>query len=929
MKKTILSLVAGVSALFTFGAANAEDAVTLAADFEIYSAGTQFDASLDEAGVQDGYKYWFSTSEVGDIGVISNYEGTASASTPIANRPLADSNSKYLWLDTSSPLYRTIQPNEQTMSFVDFAIPADGVYLDTLVQFTAAEEALTELDNGDKIAISYVENEGDPAADPVVEGWTNFVVRAGYLMASDTVVETNYFVNVPADFDKTAWHRLTVRAIPEIGNGFVGFVVYLDGKELTYSLDQIAAVDGVWTPGAMAQAFYNSEIHAIFPSAIQSGDNKAKIAAASFSGTGAIDDVVFTTVAPGFISTDKFVTLAWSDGVAALSVTGTKEGTFTTNNLTEAGSVTLTLESDSTALTVAATYDEANGYVAAPWGAEKAELGVESNFVDIQNGAVLTVNAQKPLFEVNGVYFDDPEAAVAALSDESGDPIGTIDNPSVFKLMGDYDSALAFDSTCGYVVLDLNGCDVQGAEEQDFSLYNNGAYLTVTNSGAEASILMPKNELATILVYNESGYMTLQAGTYEGYVYDEAGNGLSLTGGKYLDIAYDGVESTDFYLADCVVIAGNYKYLGDKYFQVGEAAEPPEPPTTYTVTVAAAPEHATVTVLSNGVDIVYAASYTLNQEDTLKVTYAIAEGDEEAWEFAQDAVVEFTITKDSESKAVAAPTVVEKQVEPTTYAVSFYTNAVAVANLVAVTNIEDGATLTADEIPAIFGKLEGTWDNDPVGAVITEATNFVFTIAAPEPTTVDITIPAVVEGGSYIVSNATEQIVASSSDEEGGSVYTLTIGESYKIYAVAAVDYEVVGTNPYEIGEVTAGTTVDPADLPTFQAVTPTPSWDIPGVEGGINAFVDPETSEKSVEFTSIEIVDGKIKVGLKAAKIDADGQTFGLICKEDLTKDDTITINVILTDDKSHEATLADLAGETTKTQLFVIGIGPAAKPK
>ena len=81
-----------------------------------------------------------------------------------------------------------------------------------------------------------------------------------------------------------------------------------------------------------------------------------------------------------------------------------------------------------------------------------------------------------------------------------------------------------------------------------------------------------------------------------------------------------------------------------------------EPP-PFTVTVEAAPENATVTVLSNGTVVAFAESYTgVKGHDKFTVTYAADEG----YAFADGAVTEFTLAKDGdEAVAPEAPTAIE------------------------------------------------------------------------------------------------------------------------------------------------------------------------------------------------------------------------------------------------------------------------------
>ena len=98
-------------------------------------------------------------------------------------------------------------------------------------------------------------------------------------------------------------------------------------------------------------------------------------------------------------------------------------------------------------------------------------------------------------------------------------------------------------------------------------------------------------------------------------------------------------------------------------------------------------------------------------------------------------------------------------------------------------------------------------------------------------------------------------------------------------------------------------------------------SWDVPGTAGGINGIADGKGG-KSVRFTSIALVDGKLTLGLEAGQVDADGQVFGLVCKENLTDAQTFTVNVTLKNGAA--ATLGTLEGLTDKPQLFILGLGP-----
>ena len=316
MKKLVIALAAAATTMFSFG-----DLPT-GTSFEAFSVGPKTVGDIvtkDDTGDQDGqYKYWYSTAtESDELGAITN-DVASGVSRPdmFANE---SSNTNSLQIDTTAPLVRTALPNTGVSNVTAVAI-GDGIYLDTLVKFTAADEAFAEnLTGGDKIAIEYVEHEAE--GDDV--GYTNFVVRAGFVGGSE-IVQTNYFAAVPAGFNKDAWHRLTVRTIANVGDDNVGFVIYLDG-DMTKTLEYSTNVDaGFGTLNALAQTFYNSEKHALFPSVIAAGaTGGSTISSVAFSGNGFIDDVSFTATKPTFINEAILVTIAWDEHVTGMTINGT------------------------------------------------------------------------------------------------------------------------------------------------------------------------------------------------------------------------------------------------------------------------------------------------------------------------------------------------------------------------------------------------------------------------------------------------------------------------------------------------------------------------------------------------------------------------------------------------------------------------------
>ena len=92
------------------------------------------------------------------------------------------------------------------------------------------------------------------------------------------------------------------------------------------------------------------------------------------------------------------------------------------------------------------------------------------------------------------------------------------------------------------------------------------------------------------------------------------------------------------------------------------------------------------------------------------------------------------------------------------------------------------------------------------------------------------------------------------------------------------------------------------------------------GATGGINGKVDAVTGNKTVEFKSISLENGKLTVNFEAGEVNANGQKFGLVCKENLMDTTTFTIEVTLENGASQD--LGTLQGLTDRPSLFIVGI-------
>ena len=504
MKKLITATVASAFAFFAIGVANG-DGINQGADFEAegFGVGDAFNTALDDAAGTEFDRLWY-TSDADADNVISNYPSTG-AEVPIASRPdkfASDSNSKFLKVETAGKLYRTVKHNGGSDDFLTntvygHSLAASAIYLDTLVKFTPADAAFADdaLSVGDKIAVSYVEHEAETDGD---EAYTNFVVRAG-LISGSQVLQTNYFANLPDNFDKDAWHRLTVRTIPNVGNEYnsVGFVIYVDETPLAYPV----AVDAGFGTlnNATAEGFYNATTHALFPSAIPAtGTGGQTITAAAFSGNGSVDDVVFTTTTPGFIKATESVVATINLGTGISSVEVSVAGTPVAPVDATASPLVFNLAPGTTTFTLAVTADSANGYsFNAATGITAENASYDDGTVTISGGApTLTLKATR-----NNVTYIDGEdqqqssssLATALAAAKAGSTITLAYSVDVADIEG---SAFeTYEITSGKnLVLDLNGKtitwnDDQG-EEALFSVKAGASFRVIDSSVANTGAIV-------------------------------------------------------------------------------------------------------------------------------------------------------------------------------------------------------------------------------------------------------------------------------------------------------------------------------------------------------------------------------------------------------------------------------------------------------
>lgn len=575
MKKLLTAAVASTFAFLAIGVVNGDPTLPTGTSFEERdSTNLTWSALVDytDAGGLVGDLYWYASPSdpTEEVGVITNYNGDAySGARPKKFVDESAAQDKFLRIETSDPLFRAILPwnGEGGTQQVDVA---EGIYLDTLVMFTPADGVENlDLANGDKIAISYVEHSEPDEKDESI--WTNFVIRAGYVTGAQTVVATNYFAEVPAgvDMSKDTWHRLTVRAI-KLGDGTVGFVIYLDGdmdKMLTYDTDVAAGYETYITQLAnnslVNQYLYNSTVHALFPSAVRSGTEKSSLTSVAFKGNGAIDDLSFTDDKPTFIAETTSVTVTWTPG----EVTSVKLNSDTAVDAATLAAGSATVEPTNKVVSISVEF--AQGYVmgaCAVTSGSGAWNGSDA-FTNLSAGATCEIVAMQPRYSVGDKYFEDVDAAITEAEK------GTSGSPATLKLLANVSKSLTIGNEA-YVVIDLNGKTITGDEDSGAAIVNGGATLTITNSSDTVGHVVPYEDgyLAVLLTAGTTTYIT--AGSFDGPVdfdgFDpDYGDVFVITGGSFLDEVAAGVPE-DFYLKEYVELGLDVTADGD-YFQVGES----------------------------------------------------------------------------------------------------------------------------------------------------------------------------------------------------------------------------------------------------------------------------------------------------------------------------------------------------------------------
>ena len=551
--KKLMTVIASVA--LAFGLYAADDFVFNKTDFKDMPVGP-FNVNMDDKGGEQGTLYW-----AGDAGDSEIKE--------------AEDATKFLAIENSAPLFRTV--NGQTADPQEIGT---GVFADMYVKFTASDAAdPVVLADGSKLGIWVAADE--EAETPT----TNLMVCAASLVNGAKVpVATNFTIAVGADFDFKAEHRVTIRAIEEISEGkleMAGFVLYID-EELVAAADaDYADKIGFTAFNSVAKPFYDN--NQLFVSLVKAGTDDAQtIFGVGFKGTGELSKVALADAdhAPEFAKPAVDVTIAWGDGIKSFTYMGTP------TNVTESGSVVVTLASPTVPVTLSDVIAD-DDYVLGEIKEQGLTWVSDGVWAFESAPASLTMTAGEVAFTIGDKKYATFEDALAAA--QPGDII------KLAKDCAGWEKPIKIEDADVDVILDLNGETLTFEDYLDEDMFEVSAgKLTVIDSGngGKIAVTVDAESAGFYGVFYADGDGIIQIGLDEGdngvTVDGLVGDGLTILKGLFLKDENDQGDLENF------IDEENYEVVeADDYWKVQKKGGPE--PTTYLLTVTQ-PENGTISV---------------------------------------------------------------------------------------------------------------------------------------------------------------------------------------------------------------------------------------------------------------------------------------------------------------------------------------------
>ena len=625
MKKLLIAMMSVASLAFISKA----EAINSGTTFENY--GGAFGADKDDGGGNNG-TFWYTAGSQSECGTLTNidYTATYSGGRPAIAQGAATKTA--LAVEAEQRLERGIANYAPTDDGKPFA-PQDigsGIYFDTMVQFTATDIAPTPSQDDKLIVWLY----GSADEDSAFGIGTNLMVTAGYLQAGDIPVASNYVVSVSGvTVEPNSWHRLTIKAIEKVADTVTapcGFVVFIDGKEATNTEVKWSGESCLATPSAVAGVWAGK--NALFPALVDYSSRQ--LSAVALEGTGMIDDISFTSVAPDFARDGNLFTLTWGAGLSALTLNGQPVADFSAG---VEGSTVILVTTPGTTYTLSATPDSANGWAIASVTADGG-VAYANNTFTVNGIGTGTIATKQACYTVNGAGAFETFAAALAEAIKS--------DRAKISLTADVTECISVaDAEGKAIVLDLAGHDIAGITEggADPAIIVSSGTLTIIDSVGGGVIR--SNCDATVYC---DGTGTLILGAAEG------DKGLTVVGqvvigGKATTFVRGKFSVNDNFATEiqAALAEGSSITTDDTYIIVTPGESPDPEPTTYALTIPKV-TGATAAVTKDGVAV---ADHTkIAEGTTVVVTWTASEG------YKITAGATETITMDG-NKVATAPTV--------------------------------------------------------------------------------------------------------------------------------------------------------------------------------------------------------------------------------------------------------------------------------
>lgn len=271
MKKLMITLSAAALAFGAFAADEITEPVG-----ENFNSATEVPATIKTPG----------ESSISDVGYSLS---SASAGIPDAYVGEPAGNNLAIKTKLDAPAYYEPFTTAQDME--------GGLYFDSLVKFTACDEdAVVPADSDAKIMVWVKEDE--------TTGKTNLFVTAGYFSGtSGKIIAKNYDCGALSKYGVTLgseadWCRLTIKAyndISEAGDGVAGFCLWVNATDVQISGNREIGDEGSYADNLTKKMNLRKDSDMLFPSM---KELDTKVQGVGFAGQGAVDDIVFTRIAP-------------------------------------------------------------------------------------------------------------------------------------------------------------------------------------------------------------------------------------------------------------------------------------------------------------------------------------------------------------------------------------------------------------------------------------------------------------------------------------------------------------------------------------------------------------------------------------------------------------------------------------------------------